>query len=242
MKGAGLQERDLIVWLPPNYESNKNARYPVVYMHDCQNVIDPATSSFGVDWSIDETADRLIREKAIPPIIMVGIYNTSDRMREYTPGEKGTTYMDFVTHTVKPFIDSNYRTKADRNNTIVGGSSAGGIISFMLVWQHPDVFSKAICMSPAFKTPTSMGNGWDYAEVVRTSKEKPASVFFYMDNGGVGLESQLQPGIDEMISSLKGKGYIEGKDFIFIRDSAAKHFEADWAKRFPEALKLVLRP
>jgi len=240
MKGAGILDRDIIVWLPPGYESNKSARYAVVYMHDGQNIIDPATSSFGVDWAIDETANRLIREKTIPPVLVVGIYNTSDRMREYTPGEKGTAYMNFIVKTLKPFIDSNYRTRPDSKHTVVGGSSAGGIISFMLVWEHSDVFSKAICMSPAFKTPTSMGSGWDYGQVVRTTKETPRGVFFYIDNGGVGLESHLQPGVDEMISALKSRGYTEGKDFLSVLDKDAKHSEADWAKRFPEALKLVM--
>src|SRR5688572_18501627 len=103
MKGAGLKDRDVIVWLPPNYEIDKNTRYPVVYMHDGQNVFDPATSSFGVDWQIDETADALIKKKSIPPLIVVGIYNTSDRFKEYTPGEKGNAYVDFVVNTVKPF-------------------------------------------------------------------------------------------------------------------------------------------
>ncbi|HEX6730678.1 MAG TPA: alpha/beta hydrolase-fold protein [Pyrinomonadaceae bacterium] len=240
MKGAGLKDRDVIVWLPPAYEHDKTTRYPVLYMHDGQNVIDPATSSFGVDWQIDETADALIKKKSIPPLIVVGIYNTSDRFKEYTPGEKGNAYVDFVVNTVKPFIDSTYRTKRDRQNTAVGGSSAGGIISFMIVWEHPEVFSKAICMSPAFKSPGSLTINFDYVKVVKGSKKRD-NVFFYVDNGGVGLESQLQPGIDEMIGALKEKGYKERKDFVYLVDSTARHFEADWAKRFPNALKLVFR-
>src|SRR4030095_17014016 len=241
LKGAGIKDRDLIVWLPPGYEADTSRRYPVIYMHDGQNVVDPATSAFGVDWSIDETADDLIKKKSIEPVIVVGIYNTSDRMKEYTPGDKGTAYMEFIVKTVKPLIDSTYRTRPDRKNTIVGGSSAGGIISFMLVWEHPDIFSKAICMSPAFKTPTSMGAGWDYAKVVATATGKKKNVFFYIDNGGVGLESQLQPGVDEMITALKSTGYQEGKDFSVVIDPTAKHSEADWAKRFPNALMLVLK-
>ncbi|HEU4507268.1 MAG TPA: alpha/beta hydrolase-fold protein [Pyrinomonadaceae bacterium] len=239
LKGAGIQDRDLIVWLPPGYEAETNRRYPVIYMHDGQNVFDPVTSSFGTDWSIDETADELIRKKSIEPIIVVGIYNTSERMREYTPGDKGTAYMNFVVKTVKPLIDSTYRTKPDRKNTIVGGSSAGGMISFMLAWEHPDVFSKAICMSPAFRNPVAAG-GWNYVKVVQNSNGKKKDVFFYLDNGGIGLESQLQPGIDEMLSALKSKGYEEGKDFIFIPDPTAQHFESAWAKRFPHALTLVV--
>ena len=241
LKGAGIKDRDLIVWLPPGYEADTSRRYPVIYMHDGQNVFDPATSAFGVDWSVDETADDLIKKKSIEPVIVVGIYNTSDRMKEYTPGDKGAAYMEFIVKTVKPLIDSTYRTKPDRKNTIVGGSSAGGIISFMLVWEHPEVFSKAICMSPAFKTPTSMSAGWDYAKVVETSTGKKKDVFFYIDNGGIGLESQLQPGVDEMIKALKAKGYQEGKDFVVVIDPNAKHSEADWAKRFPNALQLVLK-
>lgn len=239
MKGAGIRDRDVIVWLPPGYDVDTKKRYPVLYMHDGQNVFDPATSSFGVDWQIDETADELIKKKSIPPLIVVGIYNTSDRFSEYTPGERGTAYVNFIVQTLKPFIDSTYRTKRDRKNTIVGGSSAGGIASFMIVWEHPDVFSKAICMSPAFKTPGSMTLNFDYVKVVSNSRKRD-DVFFYIDNGGVGLESQLQPGIDEMISALKAKGYQEKKDFVVVIDTAAKHFEADWAKRFPNALTLAL--
>ena len=239
LKGAGIQDRDLIVWLPPDYEADVSRHYPVIYMHDGQNIFDPATSAFGVDWSIDETADKLIKNKSIEPVIVVGIYNTNDRMKEYTPGQKGTAYTNFVVKTVKPFIDSTYRTKPDRKNTIVGGSSAGGTISFMLVWEHPDVFSKAICMSPAFRNPLAAG-GWNYVKVVQRSNAVKKDMFFYIDNGGVGLESQLQPGIDEMLTGLKAKGYVEGKDFVFVHDPTAKHFEADWAKRFPKALTLVL--
>jgi len=240
MKGAGIQDRDVIVWLPPGYQIDKNTRYPVVYMHDGQNVFDPATSSFGVDWQVDETADSLIKKKSIPPLIVVGIYNTTDRFREYTPGEKGDAYVNFVVNTVKPFIDTTYRTKRDRKNTIVGGSSAGGIISFMIVWEHSDIFSKAICMSPAFKSPSSLAMSFDYVKVVAESRRRE-NVFFYIDNGGVGLESQLQPGIDGMVSALKKKGYKEQKDYVYIVDSNARHFEADWAKRFPNALMLALR-
>jgi predicted alpha/beta superfamily hydrolase len=208
-------------------------------MHDGQNIFDPVTSAFGVDWSIDETTDDLIRKKSIEPLIVVGIYNTSDRMKEYTPGGKGTAYMNFVVNVVKPLIDSTYRTKSDRNHTIVGGSSAGGIISFMLVWEHPEIFSKAICMSPAFKSLSP--DGWDYTQVVRSSTRPKPPIFLYLDNGSLGLDSQLQPGIDAMLAALKSKGYRDGKDFIFLRAPTAKHSEADWAKRFPNALTLVMR-
>lgn len=240
LKGEGINGRDIIVWLPPNYDANKKVRYPVLYMQDGQNIVDPATSAFGVDWKIDESLDSLIKNRIIEPIIVVGIYNTNNRMKEYTPGEKGNAYMNFIVNTVKPLIDSAYLTKPDRANTMVGGSSAGGIFSFMLVWEHPDIFSKAICMSPAFRLPNGMAGDWNYVTTVRESKTKSKDLFFYIDNGGVGLESELQPGIDEMLPLLKAKGYKEGVNFIFIQDKNARHFESEWAKRFPNAIKWLL--
>ena len=109
----------------------------------------------------------------------------------------------------------------------------------MLAWEHPNIFSKAICMSPAFRSLSP--GGWDYTLTVQRSSRPTNPIFLYIDNGTLGLDSQLQPGIDEMISALKDKGYKEGKDFVFVRDPTAKHSEADWAKRFPNALMTVLR-
>lgn len=239
IKGAGLQDRDVIVWLPPDYEENPTVRYPVLYMQDGQNIVDPATSSFGVDWQIDETLDSLITGGKINAMIVVGIYNTSDRTYEYTPGDKGTAYMELVAKTIKPMIDKTYRTLPDRANTYVGGSSAGGIISFMLVWTYPEIFSKALCMSPAFKTPEGFEYQFDFVRVVRESKPRK-NVTFYLDNGGVGLEAALQPGIDDMIQALREKEYVFGKHFMMKKDAVASHNEAAWAQRFPAAIQWLM--
>jgi predicted alpha/beta superfamily hydrolase len=248
MAGTGLLPRDVIVWLPPGYEETVDARdkestkrYPVLYMHDGQNIIDPATSSFGTDWEIDETCTRLIAEKKIPPLIVVGIYNTPERNQEYLPGPKGTAYMDFVTRQLKPFIDAHFRTEAGRDTTFVGGSSAGGLCAFMLAWEHSDVFSGAICMSPAFQIEKkgSDDEAFDYAATVEKSDSPKQPVFFYIDIGGVGLEANLQPGVNTMFVALKAKGFQEGSDYVYVRDPDAKHFEAAWAKRFPSALESI---
>ncbi|WP_242923690.1 alpha/beta hydrolase-fold protein [Pontibacter liquoris] len=233
LKGKNLQSRDLTVWLPPQYETDKSRRYPVLYMHDGQNIFDPATSTFGVDWRMDEIADSLIRANAMTPVIIVGIYNTPDRSEEYVPGEKGIAYMDFVVNTVKPFIDQTYRTKPDRRHTATGGSSAGGIMAFMLAWEHPAIFSKAICMSPAFKIETI-----DYVDDVQAYQGKKKDLTFYIDNGGIELENRLQPGVDEMLAALKAKGYRQGKDLYWHKAPNARHSEADWSKRMPAVLKL----
>jgi predicted alpha/beta superfamily hydrolase len=250
MSGDGILPRDVIVWLPPGYEEtaesgdqpqNSTTRYPVLYMHDGQNIIDPTTSSFGTDWEVDEACTRLIAEKKVPPLIVVGIYNTPDRNKEYLSGPKGTAYMEFVTRQLKPFIDAHYRTQPGRDTTFVGGSSAGGLCAFMLAWEHPDVFSSAICMSPAFRVEKKDSDdaAIDYVTAVEKSDPPKRPVFFYIDIGGVGLEAKLQPGVDVMLTALKAKGLKEGSDYVYVRDPVAKHFEGAWAKRFPAALETM---
>lgn len=233
LQGFGLKPRDVIVWLPPDYEQNSQRRYPVLYMHDGQNIFDPATSFGGVDWQIDETADSLIRKGTIEPIIVVGIYNTSDRFLEYACGDSGARYMKLVTETIKPLIDQTYRTLPEREHTAIGGSSMGGLISFMLLWEYPQVFSKAICMSPAFKI-----DSLDYVRTIEDQERPSQDVVIYIDNGGVGLEARLQPGIDDMLSTLKKKGYEQSRDFYLRLFPEAEHNEAAWALRVGQVLEL----
>lgn len=237
VKGGGLADRDVVVWLPPGYEENSDEHYPVLYMHDGQNLFDPATSYAGVDWSIDEAMDRLIRSGRVAPMIVVGVYNSADRTAEYSPGEMGTTYMAFIIDVVKPMIDQAYRTRPERQHTLVGGASSGGTISFMLAWDHPEIFSGAICMSPAFKVgPGQDFSPFDFIGYFEKTRALPRDVFFYIDNGGVGLDEILQPGIEDMLGSLERWGYRASEDWVFNRDPNAKHDEAAWAMRFPDAL------
>lgn len=241
IKGVGLADRDIVVWLPPGYEASRGTRYPVLYMLDGQNVFDPATSSFGSDWAVDEAADSLIRAGAVAPLIVVGVYNTSNRSAEYLPGATGTAYMEFMIHTVKPLIDGAYRTRREAKSTLVGGSSAGGIAAFMLVWEHPDVFSRALALSPAFQAPAGSLMRLDYVADVRATARPPKGVRFYIDIGGVGLEEQLRPGVDAMVAALKAKGYRAGRDYAVVLDTDAEHFELAWRKRFPAALAWIAK-
>lgn len=226
LKWKGIKDRDIVVWIPPGYNIETDRHYPVLYMHDGQNMFDPNTSAYGVDWQIDEAADSLIRKEYITPIIIVGIYNTPDRSLEYTSNLTGYAYMNFVVKKLKPFIDSTYRTLKGREYTATGGSSLGGLISFMLLWIHPDVFSQAACISPAFKI-----GDIDYVSPVMNYKGKKKQIRIYIDNGSIELDSSLQSGVDEMLVALKEKGYVEGSDFYFYKAPGAKHFESDWAER-----------
>ena len=224
-KGRSVLPRDIIVWLPPSYDSLPDKYYPVLYMHDGQNIIDPLTSSFGVDWQIDEVADSLIGARSIQEIIIVGVYNTEKRGNEYNKTKLGQAYVNFIIEELKPFVDSTYKTLPDCKNTTVCGSSSGGLISFIMAWENPDVFSKTACFSPAFK----ISNIDNVAPVKKyIGAKKDLKIFIY--NGGVGLEEQLQPGIDEMMLVLKEKGFVESKDLLFIKDSSAEHNESAWAK------------
>ena len=144
-------KRKIWIYLPLNYtESSK--KYPVIYMHDGQNLFDAKTSYAG-EWGIDETLDALYAN-----VIVVGIENGGDkRMEELTPfvnakygGGKGDLYLDFLVNNLKPYIDKNYRTKTKPTNTAIFGSSLGGLISFYAAIKYPDVFGKVGCFSPSF--------------------------------------------------------------------------------------------
>jgi enterochelin esterase-like enzyme len=195
-------------------------------MQDGQNLFDPATSAFGVDWELDETADSLIRKGAIKPIIIVGLANTRWRSAEYADNDTGYTYMKFIVNKVKPFIDTTYRTLPDPMNTAVGGSSQGALISFMLGWNYPDVFSKVICMSPALKISSI-----NYVKNVEMYKGQRKNLKFYFDAGQSSLDSLLIPGTQDMIKALEEQGYKKGVDILWYIDKDGEHNEVSWGKR-----------
>ena len=231
MKAFGIAPRDIVVWLPPGYDIESDRRYPVLYMHDGQNIFNANTASFGTEWRIDETADSLIQSGVIQPLIIVGICNTQRRTLEYADTKLGKKYRRFIIRKLKPYIDKHYCTLPDRDHTAVGGSSMGGLVSFMLLWENDDVFSKVICMSPAFKIEEL-----NYVTTVQNYKGPKKNIQIYIDNGGIKLETQLQPGIDEMIVALENKGFLKDIDYFWVNDKNARHFESDWGKRMPWVL------
>jgi predicted alpha/beta superfamily hydrolase len=226
MQGEGINPRDVVVWLPPSYERSPDRLYPVLYMHDGQNAFDPATSFLGVDWQIDEVADRLIHEGKMREIIVVGIYNTADRREEYSDTVKGRAYMRFIVEKLKPLIDREYRTRPEREHTAVMGSSMGGLISFLLLWNYPEVFSQAACLSPAF-----VFQNLDATRLVQQYSGPGKHIRMYMDNGGIGLEAQLQPGCEKMLAAFREKGFKLGDDLEWFRDPDAEHSERAWSRR-----------
>ncbi len=227
LEGDGIPPRDVVVWLPPGYEES-DARYPVLYMHDGQNVFDPGTSFLGIDWGADEAATRLIKDGLMQPVIIVGMYNTPLRMDDYGIGKQGKDYQHFVVNVVKPLIDRTYRTRPEREYTATMGSSMGGLISFLLAWNHPDVFRQAACLSPAFFP--------EAVSLVRDAPAAPAGMRIYMDNGTEGLEQKIQAYCDDMMQALPAKGFVQGVNFDWYLDQGAEHNEQAWAKRLDRPL------
>lgn len=229
----GLLPRDAVVWLPPGYADHPEQRYPVLYMHDAQNIFDPATSTLGYDWRVDEVCDSLIRAGRMEPVIVVGTTCTADRSDDYGYGPKSDAYADFLTHSLKPLIDKEYRTLPAPAHTAVMGSSMGGLISFVLAWEHPEVFGKAGCLSPAFKIVTS-GTHLNYLkEMEKVPMPSPPPVL-YIDNGTEGLEAVLQPGVDAMMALLTQKNI----PFTWYLAQGAEHNEPAWARRVEKPLLL----
>jgi predicted alpha/beta superfamily hydrolase len=218
--------RKIWIYLPKDYFQSKK-RYPVIYMHDGQNVFDEATSAFGGEWGIDEYFDSLsVRKESIVVAVANG---ESKRMNEYNPynfkqygkGE-GNEYVDFLVQILKPYVDKQFHTLTDKANTFIAGSSMGGLISLYAVLKYPSVFGGAGIFSPAFWT----ANGID-KDISSLAPKVNSKLFFYAGE----KES------DEMVSDMKRIEKeiqaVSKAPILEKIDSEAKHNEAAWRKHFP---------
>lgn len=230
--------RTLLVYLPPSYKENYSKRYPVIYMHDGQNVFDATTSFGGVEWKVDENINSLVTNGSMDEVIVVGVYNTgANRIFEYTPccdsqygGGGADYYQNFLIDTVKPFIDGNFRTLPSKENTAIMGSSLGGLISFYIAYNRPDVFSKAGCLSSSF-----WWNNLSLVRGVETSTSHPA-VKFYIDAGtsSDGLENTTA-----MKNALVADRYVQGADLYYYVANGGTHSEYSWSQRIYIPLKYM---
>jgi predicted alpha/beta superfamily hydrolase len=228
--------RDIRVYLPPSYTAG-TARYPVLYMHDGQNLFDEATAYAG-DWGVDETMEALAGEGF--EAIVVGIPNMGpDRLDEYSPfvdgehgGGRGEDYLAFVVHTLKPYIDASFRTLPEREQTGMLGSSLGGLISLYAFFRYPEVFGFAGAMSPAF---------WfaDRAIFPFVEEAETDGGRLYLDIGTAEGEDTLTD-TRRMAELLEAKGYQPGDQLRYVEDEGAGHNEAAWAARLRDALIYLL--
>ena len=243
--------RDILLYLPPSYQKSRK-RFPVIYMHDGQNLFDPATS-FAGEWGVDEVMEELAYEEGLEAIV-VGIPNMgSSRLDEYSPfhdphqgGGKGNQYLAFLTHTVKPLVDAQYRTKRDRKSTAIMGSSMGGLISLYAYFHREHVFGFAGVMSPSLW----FGEGAIF-DFVENAPFWPGQI--YLDVGtreqGGSLSSlrhlsrsrRTYGQARRMKRILLRKGYRIRTHLLYSEEKWAGHNEAAWARRLPDALRFFLR-
>ncbi len=206
------------VFYPPGYHENTLRRYPVLYMQDGQNVFFAEEAFLGEHWRVAETLGTLDAMNAIRQAIVVGIY-PNDRMVDYTaPGYEA--YGRFVVSTLKPFVDEHFRTLPDPSHTGVMGSSLGGVVSFFLAWQYPEVFGFTISMSSTF--------GWrdDLHARVACESRRPGRI--YLDSGWPQDNYEVTR---DMRALLLRRGYREGTDLFYFAFPRALHDERHWAMR-----------
>lgn len=243
-------ERSLIIYLPPMYTREPERRFPVLYMHDGQNIFDRATSTLDIEWEADEAAERLIGEGAVEPLIIVGIETKANRAAELgtTPdpespegGADAALYARFLVEEVKPFIDRTYRTLPGRDHTGVGGSSLGGLMSLYLMERNPEVFSRAAVVSPALIwNDEALTRRW----VARADRLPLRHARLWIDVGTAEIvrstaATAYVDAVRRLVDVLPQAGLTEGRDYRFVVEDGAVHNEAAWARRFPDMLRFL---
>ncbi|MEN0006467.1 MAG: alpha/beta hydrolase-fold protein [Bacteroidota bacterium] len=225
------RNRKVWIYLPPNYYTS-DLTYPVLYMHDGQNVFD-ASTSFSGEWEVDESLNDLF-ENGDNGAIVVAIDNGgANRLNEYSPwvnstygGGQGDEYIDFIVETLKPHIDANYRTNPDRESTGIAGSSMGGLISMYALIEHQDVFSKAGIFSPAFWFAPEA-----YSHVSSIGKEADVRIYFV---AGQSESATMVPNMQAMYNTCINAGF-SAEELFFLTHADGAHSEWYWRREFPAA-------
>lgn len=227
------RSRRIWVYLPPDYDTNTQKHYPVLYMHDAQNLFDQQTS-FAGEWEVDESLNELF-EAGDPGIIVIGIeHGGSERINELTPwsnptygGGQGALYVQFIVETLKPYVDANLRTLPNPEHTGIMGSSLGGLLSMYAAIEHQDVFGRAGVFSPSFWFSDNA-----YTHVDNTGKEE--AMRFYMI-GGTQESSTMVPNLQQMYQLLVQEGFSEDDELRLFTHADGQHSEWYWRREFPAA-------
>ncbi len=234
--------RTIAVWLPPGYSADQS--YPVLYLNDGQNMFDKKYAAFGSIWEADKTAERLIRQNFLKPLILVGIDNTLQREEEYTlhkdarekRGGNARMYGKFLAEELKPFIDSHYSTLAGAQNCGIAGSSLGGLVSLTLALDYPETFGLcgAISASLWWANQKSL-----YDVLAQANRLENARIWFDM-----GTEEGKYPGCVNppytltrlLASRLEQIGLLPGWNYYYQEIMGGQHHENDWRDRFDRIL------
>ncbi|MGF7060109.1 alpha/beta hydrolase [Brassicibacter mesophilus] len=223
--------RKILIYLPPSYNTS-NKRYPVVYMHDGQELFEKSIASYR-EWKVDETLDELIRAEKVEEMIVVGIYNSSNRTEEYVPyidpwiitelnvdSSGAKEFSGFVVDNIIPFIDTNYRTIPNRENRAVMGSSFGGLLSLWMGYNYSDTFSMIGAISPSLWVA-------DRQIIKELSTEAKKDLKIWIDLGTTEWENHCREAVDVLID----KGYIYGKDLVYYEVNGGRHNGLSWSER-----------
>jgi predicted alpha/beta superfamily hydrolase len=233
---TGISSRSIRVYLPRGYDQNTWKRYPVLYFHDGQNVFDPG-GPFG-SWSADAAGTREISQGRMRECILVGVDNTSARLQEYKPPEDGGTgdlYGQFLVNNVRSFINANYRTLADRGNTLTMGSSMGGLISAFLGWNtnFNSVFGNIGVMSSAFWISPQ------FAATIGGEPKRDLRIYF---DWGSAESSSIWTQNWIVYNYWLADGYALNRELSTVVGCGQGHNEAAWAARLPDAYRFLLNP
>ena len=251
--------RTIRVWTPSDYQVNADKRYPVLYMHDAQNLFDRDTAAYGEIWDVHTAIENLVEKEGYGGAIVVGIDNAPnlERLDEYSPwvterleelkelgeytramGGQGVQYGQFLVETLKPLIDQKYRTLPDRENTGVAGSSMGGFISLYLGVKYPEVFSKI----GAFSTAVWFADKSLFKHLSQLDTKYKTK--WYLD---IGTEETSNKNVENFnVLYVQGTLAVEKtllelgvprNDIKVVIEEGATHFETAWARRFPDAFK-----
>jgi predicted alpha/beta superfamily hydrolase len=234
-------DRDITVYVPPQYDEQPDRHFPVLYLHDGQNLFDPSTSFVpGRTWRVAETADDTIETGEVEPLIIVGIANTGDhRLAEYTPvpdwkmgGGEADKYGRLITEDLMPFINANYRTLHSREHTGIGGSSLGGLVTLYLGLKYQDLFSRMAVLSPSV--------WWNHKSILgyvnQTRLDHRPRI--WLDVGKAEGRRTLTDA-DLLERRLKANGWREEVDLHYERVTGGTHDEASWAQRVAPMLRFL---
>jgi len=253
VKSKFLKEtRHVVTWLPPGYDATADKKYKVIYMHDGQNLFDPRLSYTNVDWGVDEAMMRAARAGEYEPAIIVGVWNTADRLREYSPWHEAPLYARFLLEELMPRVEAKFKVRTGPENTFVMGSSMGGLVSFYLVKEHPDVFGACGCVSSHFTWSEQMIEwfmGRDPSIVDPTTyierdiakgATMPKGVRLYFDYGTEDLDAAYEAPHGVVKEWLLEQGFTEGVDLKMKKFDGAGHNETAWRARVSEQLDWLL--
>jgi predicted alpha/beta superfamily hydrolase len=242
--------RFLRIWLPPRYDApeNNSRHYPVLYLNDGQNLFESATAFGGVEWQVDETADRLIRQEVIAPMIVVGIDNMGrNRIREYMPYRslhpimmraQGKYYPDFLIKEVMPFVARNYRVASEPENTGMGGSSLGALIALYTAIARPGLVGKLLLESPSL-----WASNRQVIKDSRTVRAWPERVFLAAGTAEAASPEKSRSVVNDVreIAGILRRAVLSESRLRVLIEEGAGHSESTWAARFPGALEFLFK-